>query len=84
MKREGAVWGRSAQLWGHRRQDALTMSTMTWWPLLLTLVALCTGDWMGDRGRALGKHTSLLPPLLPEAHSHLCVSPFQDPEPRLC
>ena len=31
------------------------MSTMAWGPLLLTLVALCTGDWMGDRGRALGQ-----------------------------
>ena len=39
-------WGRSAQLWGHRRQDALTVSTMAWSPLCLTLVALCTDDWM--------------------------------------
>ena len=49
------MWGRSAQLWGHRRQDALTMSTMAWCPLLLTLVALCTGDWMGGQGKGLGK-----------------------------
>ena len=45
------MWGRSAQLWGHRRQDALTVSTMAWCPLLLTLVALCTGDWMGGQGK---------------------------------
>ena len=43
---ERALWGHSAQLWGHRRQDALTVCTMAWSPLLLTLVALCTGDWM--------------------------------------
>ena len=49
------MWGRSAQLWGHRRQDALTVSTMAWFPLLLTLVALCTGDWMQGQGKGPGK-----------------------------
>ena len=49
------MWGRSAQLWGRRQQDALTVFTMAWSPLLLTLVALCTGDWMGDRRRTLGR-----------------------------
>ena len=49
------MWGRSAQLWGRRQQDALTVFTMAWSPLLLTLVALCTGDWMGGQGRGLGK-----------------------------
>ena len=28
---------------------------MAWSPLLLTLVALCTGDWMGGQGKGLGK-----------------------------
>ena len=49
------MWGHSAQLWGHRIQDALTMLTMAWSPLLLTLVALCTGDLMGRQGRGPGK-----------------------------
>ena len=49
------MWGRSAQLWGHRRQDALTVSTMARSPLLLTLVTLCTGDWMQGQGKGLGK-----------------------------
>ena len=49
------MWGRSAQLWGHRRQNALTVSTMAWSPLLLTLVTLCTGDWMGVQGKGPGK-----------------------------
>ena len=49
------MWGRSAQLWGHRRQDALTVSTMAWWPLLLTLVTLSTGDWMRGQGKGPGK-----------------------------
>ena len=45
----------SAQLWGRRRQDALTVSTMAWSPLLLTLGALCTGDWMRGQGMGPGK-----------------------------
>ena len=49
---EGAErWGPSAQLWGHRRQDALTVSTTAWSPLILTLVTLCTGDWMQGQGK---------------------------------
>ena len=51
------MWGRSAQLWGHRRQDALTCPP---WP-----GPLCSSPWSlsaqvtgwGDRGRALGRHT---------------------------
>ena len=31
------------------------MSTMAWSPLLLTLVTLCTGDWMGGQGKGPGK-----------------------------
>ena len=31
------------------------MSTMAWSPLLLTLVALCTGDWMRGQGMGPGK-----------------------------
>ena len=31
------------------------MSTMPWSPLLLTLVALCTGDWMWGQGKGPGK-----------------------------
>ena len=57
------MWGHSAQLWGHRIQDALTVSTMAWSPLLLTLVALCRGDWMGGQGRGLGKIHMLCSPL---------------------
>ena len=49
---EGAErWGPSAQLWGHRWQDALTVSTTAWSPLILTLVTLCTGDWMQGQGK---------------------------------
>ena len=57
------MWGRSAQLWGHRRQDALTVCTMALAPLLLTLVALCTGDWMQGQGSGLGKANMLCSPL---------------------
>ena len=49
------MWGRSAQLWGQRWQDALTVSTMAGSPLLLNLGALCTVDWMGEQRRAPGK-----------------------------
>ena len=49
------MWGRSAQLWGHRWQDPLTVSTMAWSPLLLTLGTLCTGDWMRGQGMGPGK-----------------------------
>ena len=52
------MWGRSAQLWGDRRQDALIVSTMAWSPLLLTLGALCTGDWMRGQGKGPGKTCS--------------------------
>ena len=31
------------------------MSTMAWSPLPLTLVVLCTGDWMGGQGKGPGK-----------------------------
>ena len=31
------------------------MSTMAWSPLLLTLGALCTGDWMRGQGMGPGK-----------------------------
>ena len=31
------------------------MSTMAWSPLLLTLVALCTGDWMRGQGKGFEK-----------------------------
>ena len=55
------MWGRSAQLWGHRRQDALTCPP---WP-----GPLCSSPWSlsaqvtgwGDRGRALGRHTGSAP-----------------------
>ena len=53
------MWRRSAQLRGHRRQDALTVSTMAWCPLLLTLVALCPGDWMGGQGKGFGQTQGL-------------------------
>ena len=71
----GAGWGRSAQLRGHRRQDALTVSITAWCPLLLSLVALCTGDWMRGQGKGLGRLTGL-PALVsgPPSH-HLCLSP---------
>ena len=55
------MWGRSAQLWGHRRQDALTCPP---WP-----GPLCSSPWSlsaqvtgwGDRGRALGRLTGPAP-----------------------
>ena len=72
-------WGRSARLWGHRWQDALTVSTMAWSPLLLTLLTLCTGDWMQGQGKGPGKTRpfSLLSFLKPTVT--ISVSPFQDP-----
>ncbi|KAF4008340.1 hypothetical protein G4228_020062 [Cervus hanglu yarkandensis] len=45
MKRGRSGVGTSAQVWGHRREDALTISTMAWSPLLLTVVSFCTGSW---------------------------------------
>ena len=55
------MWGHSAKLWGHRRQDALTCPP---WP-----GPLCSSRWSlsaqvtgwGDRGRALGRHTGSAP-----------------------
>ena len=55
------MWGRSAQLWDHRRQDALTCPP---WP-----GPLCSSRWSlsaqvtgwGDRGRALRRHTGSAP-----------------------
>ena len=41
----------------------MTVSTMAWFPLLLTLVSLCTGDWMRGQGRGLGKTHMLCSPL---------------------
>ena len=39
------------------------MSTMAWSSLLLSLVALCTGDWMRGQGKGLGKTHMLCSPL---------------------
>ena len=55
------MWGRSAQLWGHRRQDALTCPP---WPgpfcsSPCSLSAQVTG--CGDRGWALGRLTGPAP-----------------------
>ena len=61
------------------------MSTMAWSPLLLTLGALCTGDWMQGQGKGLGKThrpCSLLSCLDPRVTISVCP-PFQDPGPRL-
>ena len=58
------MWGRSAQLWGHRRRDALTVFTMAWSPLFLTLVAVYTGDWMGGTGEGPVEDTRALLPAL--------------------
>ena len=52
------------------------MSTVAWSLLLLTLVALCTGDWMGGQGKGLGKThrpCSLLSCLVPRVT--ISVSP---------
>ena len=40
---------------GPQKAGRPDMSTMAWSPLLLTLVALCTGDWMGGQGKGPGK-----------------------------
>ena len=55
------MWGSSAQLWGHRRQDALTYPP---WP-----GPLCSSPWSlsaqvtgcGDRGEVLERHTCCAP-----------------------
>ena len=37
------------------------MSTMAWSPLLLTLVAICTGDWIWGQGKDPGRLKGLVP-----------------------
>ena len=52
-------------------------TTMVWFPLFLTLLSHCTGNWMQGQGQVLWEDMwSLLPSLVSRLHHHhLCVSP---------
>ena len=70
---------------GRQKAGRPDMSTMAWSPLLLTLVTLCTGDWMGGQGKGPGKaHRPCSPLSCLDPRVTVSVSPFQDPGPRLC
>ena len=55
MKRGRSSVGTLCSAVGPQTAGRPDMSTMAWSPLLLTLVALCTGDWMGGQGKGPGK-----------------------------
>ena len=55
MKRGRSGVGTLCSAVGPQTAGHPDMSTMSWSPLLLTLVALCTGDWMGGQGKGPGK-----------------------------
>ena len=63
MKRGSSVVGTLCSAVGPQTAGRPDMSTMAWSPLLLTLISLCTGDWMRRQGRGLGKTHMLCSPL---------------------
>ena len=63
MKRGRSGVGTLCSAVGPQKAGRRDMSTMAWSPLLLTLISLCTGDWMRGQGRGLGKTHMLCSPL---------------------
>ena len=55
MKKGRSGVGKLCSAVGPQKAGRPDMSTMAWSPLLLTLVTLCTGDWMGGQGKSPGK-----------------------------
>ena len=55
MKRGRSSVGTLCSAVGRQKAGRPDMSTMAWSPLLLTLFALCTGDWMWGQGKGPGK-----------------------------
>ena len=86
MKRGSSGVGTLCSAVGPQTAGCPDMSTMAWSPLLLTLFALCTGDWMGGTGDGPWEDSQALLPALTSGlpSHHLCLSSFQDPGPRLC
>ena len=73
MKRGSSGVGTLCSAVGPQKAGHRDMSTMAWSPLLLTLFALCTGDWMWGQGMGPGK-THRLCSLLSRLDSRVTIS----------